>query len=95
MPIITNYFTELETGHKDFVRSFVHLKQSGALPFGKGALKKFGQDNELEDKMNGEEKVNFNSEMNDGKDRLPTKEKDKRPSGKGSKSGAGVSNDAN
>ena len=91
MPIITNYFTELDTGHKDFVRSFVHLKQSGVLPFGKGALKKFGQENELD--TIGDEKVNFNSEMNEGKDRLPTKDKEKRPSGKGSRSGS--ANDVN
>jgi len=35
--------------------------------------------------MNGEEKVNFNSEMNDGKERIPTKDKDKRKSEKFSK----------
>ena len=27
VPIITNYFTEFDSGHKDFVRSFVHLDQ--------------------------------------------------------------------
>jgi len=30
MPIITNYFADIDTGHKDFVRSFVHLQQSGS-----------------------------------------------------------------
>jgi hypothetical protein len=35
--------------------------------------------------VNGEEKVNFNSELNEGKERTLTKEKDKRASSKISK----------
>jgi hypothetical protein len=31
MPIITNYFSEIDTGHKDFVRSMIHFKQKSPL----------------------------------------------------------------
>ena len=31
MPIITNYFSEIHTGHKDFVRSMIHFKQKSPL----------------------------------------------------------------
>ena len=31
MPIITNYFSEIDTGHKDFVRPMIHFKQKSPL----------------------------------------------------------------
>ena len=88
MPIITNYFTEVETGHKDFVRSFVHLKQSGVLPSGRGVLKKFDDDSEIpeEEKESGEGRADFPSELNDAQDRHdrnPTKERDRSTNVKG------------
>ena len=43
--------------------------------------------------MNGDEKAHFNSELNEGKERTVSKEKDKRPSGKVSKHGS--TNDLN
>ena len=31
MPIITKYFSEIDTGHKDFVRSMIHFQQKSPL----------------------------------------------------------------
>jgi len=31
LPAVRPFFSEIDTGHKDFVRSFVHLAQSGPL----------------------------------------------------------------
>ena len=40
IPIITNYFSEFDSGHKDFVRSFVHLHQQGKIVKPKEVKKK-------------------------------------------------------